>query len=229
VRWLRQPIGGALLLAVLALAGGCALSGTSPAASSGPDTAGSTAASPLAPERPAPGDHQLAMAWDGKQRTYELHAPPNYRPGAKLPLVVVMHYREGNAAKMRQMTKFDAKADKEGFLVAYPNGLAGAVNALICCGSNDDVGFIKAMVEHISTAWGVDSDRVYATGISNGADMSYRLAVEVPGMFAAIGPVSGGFIGPKAWDDSTYTPKTPVSVVSISAPTIGQSVPSPAA
>ena len=177
-------------------------------------TSASSGGSARPAERPAPGDHRLFLDWDGKERVYEVHAPPTYRPGLALPLVVVMHYRGGTPTTMREMTLFDKKADSEGFLVAYPMGLNGAVNALICCGNNDDVGFIRTMVEHLTTAWSVDHTRVYGTGISNGADMSFRLAVEAPGMFAAIAPVSGGFLGVKASTDAAYKPSRPVSVVS---------------
>jgi polyhydroxybutyrate depolymerase len=164
-------------------------------------------------ETPAPGDQTLTLDWAGVERTFEVHAPPSYRPGKPLPLVVVLHHRGGTPAVMREMTRFDAKADAEGFLVAYPVGLQGAMNAMVCCGGNDDVGFVRSMVEHLTRVWGVDPARVYATGISNGADMTYRLAVDVPGMFAAIAPVSGGFIGSKA-KDPAFRPARPVSVVS---------------
>jgi polyhydroxybutyrate depolymerase len=165
-------------------------------------------------EAPAPGDRRVTMEWGGKQRVFELHAPPAFSAGgAKLPLVVVMHYRDGTVKTMRDMTRFDAKADGEGFLVAYPQGLNGALNALVCCGSNDDVGFIRSMVETLVAQWNVDSTRVYATGISNGADMAFRLAVELPGMFAAIAPVSGGFVGQKAVDEPNFKPAKKVSVI----------------
>jgi polyhydroxybutyrate depolymerase len=207
----RSILAGLLAGVLVAFAGGCR--SDDPAAS--PSTAPSTAPT-LAPQpTPAAGDHRAALIWDGLERGYELHAPPGFKPGSKLPLVVVMHYFPGDAEKMRQMTTFDAKADAEGFLVAYPNGISGGVNALVCCGEHDDVGFIKAMVEDLIARWGADPDRVYATGISNGADMSFRLAVEVPGMFAAIAPVSGGFIGNKASQDQSYAPRTPVSVISM--------------
>jgi polyhydroxybutyrate depolymerase len=194
-------------------------SGCTPGSRSGPAEAPATnSASPRtstrSAEKPVPGDHRLFLDWDGKERTYEVHAPPGYQPGHALPLVVVMHYRDGTPATMREMTRFDSKADTEGFLVAYPVGINGAVNALICCGGNDDVGFIRAMVEHLTTAWGADPKRVYATGISNGADMSFRMAIEAPGVFAAIAPVSGGFLGTKAGTDPAYKPSRPVSVMS---------------
>jgi polyhydroxybutyrate depolymerase len=199
-------IAAAGLAVLIALAAGAC--GAKPSAPGAPPTAAA------AEEKPGPGDHQLGMTWKDVPRTYEVHVPPSYRPGATMPLVVAMHYRGGDAVKMRQMTKFDAKADEADFIVAYPNGVGGAMNALICCGSQDDVGFVRSMVEHLIADWGVDANRVYATGISNGADMAFRLSIEATGMFAAIAPVSGGFIGGRAESTPTFRPSTPVSVVS---------------
>jgi polyhydroxybutyrate depolymerase len=214
VRVAAGTVAAVALTAAGACGGGSSPTGrATPAAPASALASASASRSPRPPERPAPGDHDLALDRDGVERTYHLHAPPGYQPGKKLPLVVVLQFRDGTVEEMREMTGFDGKADREGFLVAYPVGLRGALNAFTCCGSNDDVGFIRTMVEHISQVWGVDPDRVYTTGISNGADMSFRMAVEVPGMFAAIAPVSGGFIGQKATDDPSYKPSRPVSVV----------------
>jgi polyhydroxybutyrate depolymerase len=166
------------------------------------------------PEPREPGDHDLTLTWEATQRSYQLHAPPAYTPQSKLPLVVVLPYRGGDAQSMRALTSFDAKADREGFLVAYPNGVNRVMNALICCGTLDDVGFIRALVQHLVDDWGADADRVYATGISNGGDMSARLTVDAPGMFAAVAPVAGGFVGSRVETDSAFRPSRPVSVVS---------------
>jgi polyhydroxybutyrate depolymerase len=162
--------------------------------------------------KPGPGDHELTLPWDGKQREYLLHAPPGYTPDKPMPLVLAFHPYPGTGRGVRVTSGLDALADKHGFLVAYPNGLAGGFNALVCCGAEDDVGFVGALVGHLTKNWGGDPDRVYATGISNGADLSFRLAIELPGVFAAVAPVSGGFGGPKA-ADPTYAPKSPVSVL----------------
>lgn len=164
------------------------------------------------PERPAPGDHPMKLTWKGKQRTYTVHAPPSFSPDDRLPLVIAMHPYPGNADYMASISGLSEKADKEGFLVAYPDGLDGGMNALTCCGSEDDVGFVRTMTRRMLTVWKADPDRVYATGISNGADMAYKLAVELPGTFAAIAPVSGGFNGTDT-QDTAYRPKSPVSVL----------------
>ncbi|MEU7008955.1 PHB depolymerase family esterase [Streptomyces sp. NPDC046332] len=151
------------------------------------------------------------MTWKGKQRVYTVHAPPGYTPTEQLPLVVVMHPYPADGTYAAELTGFNAKADEERFLVAYPDGMNQAYNALVCCGGEDDVGFIGAMTKRLVDTWKADPRRIYATGISNGADMSFKLAVELPGTLAAIAPVSGGYIGASA-QDPTYMPKAPVSV-----------------
>src|SRR5712692_7066112 len=53
----------------------------------------------------------------------------------------------------------------------------------------DDVGFTKALLDDLATRAHVDRTRVYATGISNGAMMAYRLGVEAPDRIAAVAPI----------------------------------------
>ncbi|MGN9778619.1 alpha/beta hydrolase family esterase [Micromonospora sp. H33] len=190
----------AALVAVVLLGGAGCGGDTEPDA--GPATASASSSPPAAPAQPAPGDHKLTV--DGRPGGYELHAPPGYRPGRKLPLVVSIHYRGADPAMMRQMTRLDAKADAENFLVAYP-----------CCGGSEDIGFIRAMVEHLVTTWDADPARVYATGMSAGATMTYRLAAEAPDLFAAIAPVSGGLISGQKPETTAERPARAVSVLSI--------------
>lgn len=140
-------------------------------------TAPSPGSTPATVETPAPGDHDLGMQWGGQQRTFRVHAPPSYDGKTPLPLVVAMHHSPGNADVIASTSDMSAKADREGFLVLYPEGLGGGMNALVCCGSQDDVGFVKALVERMVARWHADPQRVYATGISNGGDMAFRLAV----------------------------------------------------
>ncbi|MEW1928863.1 PHB depolymerase family esterase [Streptomyces sp. NPDC088360] len=167
---------------------------------------------PRSAETPRPGDQKVKLTWKGKKRVYTVHAPPAYSRTEKLPLVIAMHPYPADGAAAAAISGLSAKADKENFLVAYPDGLNRGFNALICCGTEDDVGFIRTMTKRLTGTWNADPDRVYATGISNGGDMSFKLAVELPDTFAAIAPVSGGYLGPDSATDS-YMPKTPVSVV----------------
>jgi polyhydroxybutyrate depolymerase len=158
--------------------------------------------SPPSGARLAPGDHARALAHAGAERSYVLHVPPP-ASSAPLPLVIAFHGGGGNAPGFQRYAGLDALADRDGFLVAYPNGsnrlFEGRLltwNAGECCGfaaetDVDDVGFALAVIEDVARHSALDRARIYATGHSNGAMMAYRLAAEAAGRVAAIAPVAG--------------------------------------
>lgn len=150
------------------------------------------------------------IAWGGADRLYRLYVPAN--AAAAAPLVVMMHGGGGSAQHAEDISGWDALADREGFVVAYPNADGLAWNAGSCCGRPaatgiDDVGFIEAMVREIETAHAIDARRVFAAGMSNGAMMAYRLACEST-IFAAVAPVAGTMM-------VTCTKPAPVSIIHI--------------
>ena len=163
-------------------------------------------------------DQQSSLQVDGRERTYLMHLPPVYDGKHPLPLIIVLHGGGGNAQGAVRMTGFNRKADKEGFVVVYPNG-SGRLKARLltwnsgnCCGyaldnNIDDVGFIRTLVDELVRTRGIDPKRVYATGISNGGMMAYRLACEVSDKIAAIAPVAG------ALNLENCRPAGPVSVI----------------
>jgi polyhydroxybutyrate depolymerase len=55
----------------------------------------------------------------------------------------------------------------------------------------DDVAFLDALLDDLAGAYRVDPRRVFATGMSNGAMMAYRLASELSERIAAVAPVAG--------------------------------------
>lgn len=134
----------------------------------------------------------------GVEREFLLTVPSGTSRDA--PLVIVMHGGLGSAEQAREAYGWDELAAKEGFVVAYPDGLGRAWNAGDgCCGSSgekgvDDVGFIEQLVAEVSRRVPIDEDRVYATGMSNGAMMSYRLACDSD-VLAAIAAVAGTVLG----------------------------------
>src|SRR5207302_2556094 len=90
----------------------------------------------------------------------------------------------------------DAKAGQRGMVVVYPQGVGNSWNAGTCCGRAmdehvDDVRYLRDLVREIESELCIDRARIYATGMSNGAIMSYRLACEASDIFAAIAPVDG--------------------------------------
>jgi len=133
-----------------------------------------------------------------------------------LALVLVLHGALQGATNVESVSGISAKADKEKFLVAYPNGtsrsgLAPTWNAGACCGyaqtnQVDDVGFLRALIDKLEHDYNVDPKRIFATGISNGGMMSYRLACELADRIAAIAPVEGA-------QDVDCRPSGPVSVL----------------
>ena len=134
------------------------------------------------------------FAFDGGIRTYRVYAPKSRLP--KPALVLVLHGWKGSAAEIERRTKygFDQLADQEGFIVAYPDAASGQWHSGHPgeVATSDDVGFLSALIDLLSKTYNIDAKRIYVTGLSNGASMSYRLACERPDRIAAIAPVSGG-------------------------------------
>jgi polyhydroxybutyrate depolymerase len=134
------------------------------------------------------------MASGGRTRTYRLYVPVNLPADSTVPLVVFLHGGFGSGQQAENSYGWDSAADANGFVVAYPDGLSRAWNGGTCCGvpqaqDVDDVGFIKDLISHLEAALPIDASRIYATGISNGGIMAYRLACETT-LFAAVGPDS---------------------------------------
>ncbi len=122
----------------------------------------------------------------------------------------------GRESSRRSCSGFDTVAESGGFIVVYPDGVRrswadGRGTTPADKQGVDDVGFLTALVDHFIEKFGADRRRVYATGMSNGAMMSYRLACERADRFAAIAPVAAQ-MGQKLAE--RCTPSRPVSVIS---------------
>jgi polyhydroxybutyrate depolymerase len=135
------------------------------------------------------------LTFDGNQYGYIVHLPPSYDGKTRTPLVLNWHGMTSNASEEQAFSGMNPVADSQGFILVYPSSPDGSWNAGTCCaaaGTNrDDVGFALALVHSIEQRACVDAKRVYSTGFSNGAFMSYRLGCEHAETFAAIAPVAG--------------------------------------
>lgn len=166
----------------------------------------------------APGDHDVRFLVGALERHYIVHVPPQAE--AKPALVLNFHGGGGNARAHQEYVRMDALADRERFVVVYPDG-TGPVrerfltwNAGTCCGMAagaqvDDVGFVRALLDDLAERIAYDPARVYATGLSNGAMMSYRLAAELSDRVAAVAPVAGSMVLLR------FAPARPVPVMHI--------------
>lgn len=153
-----------------------------------------------------PGDHRIDLAYGGRARGYVVHVPPAVAGGRALPVVLNFHGAASSGAGQQRFSRMDAVADRAGFVVVYPDGTGRyrrffTWNAGTCCGSAvlqqvDDVGFALAVLDDCARRMPIDRERVYATGMSNGAMMAHRLAAQVPERIAAIAPVAGGLVYP---------------------------------
>ena len=145
-----------------------------------------------------PGTHAGRLTVSGLERTYLLHVPPGYDASRPTALVLALHGGHGNARKMERLTALNTLADREGFLVAYPEAVEGNWNdgrGIPEYRSHregiNDVAFLTALIRELRRAWAVAPDRVYVTGVSNGAMMCLRMACEAPGEIAAAAAVVG--------------------------------------
>jgi polyhydroxybutyrate depolymerase len=147
-------------------------------------------------------NYRSSMEWGGLKRTFLTHIPPSYDKTRPMPLVIVLHGAGGTAFGMVKLTKsgFNTLADKDGFIVIYPNGIEKRWNDGRSSDETkyrkhsdkiDDVGFISALIDNQFRELNIDRKRVYVTGISNGAAMSHRLGCELSDKIAAIAPVAG--------------------------------------
>lgn len=186
---MRRPAAPALLGALTVLAVACA-----------PGPAGSPAGPGAAAPELEAGDHDLAVATSSGPRRYVLHVPARTERSGPRPLILVFHGGAGTATGFKRYAGFDAVADRDGVLVAYLDGSGPLGRRLLtwnageCCGHAhaegvDDVAFAVAVLQDVARRARVDATRVYASGHSNGAMMTYRLALEAPERLAAIAPV----------------------------------------
>lgn len=148
-----------------------------------------------------PGNHFRILDVDGTVRSYTVHVPPEYDHERATPVVLAFHGAATNGPIMAHSTGLSEKADEAGYVVAYPNGTGKAGIFLVWnsggfkVGRNlklpDDVAFVVRLLDDLATVVNVDRSRVYATGMSNGGMMCYRLAAEFSDRIAAIAPVAG--------------------------------------
>ena len=132
----------------------------------------------------------------GDLRNYWLVRPEGIEKTKPAPLLMVLHGSAGSGEDMMTVTQrgFERLADKEKFVVVYPDALERRWNDQ--GGTVDDVGFLLAIVDKLVADGLVDKNRIYVAGISNGGMMAQRLACEQADRIAGIATVAGGLPEP---------------------------------
>ena len=162
-----------------------------------------------------PGEHTRSLTLADQKRTFYVHVPAKYDAKTPTPLVIVLHGAMTDGKMTEIYTGMDKKADEAGFIAVYPNGTGyGSLLTWNCGGLGDwgkskpdDVAFLGKMLDDLEKVLNVNPKRVYATGISNGGMMCYKLAAEMSDRIAAIAPVAGTMTFDK------FQLKRPVSVI----------------
>lgn len=133
------------------------------------------------------------ITWGGRTWTYRYHVPTR-DPGGLLPMVLAIHGRLGDGVRMEKLAGFVPVADREGFLVVYPEGVDRSWNddrggTPAAKAGVDDVGYVSALIDLFVAKHRADPARVYAVGISNGGFFAQRLACRIADKIAAVAVV----------------------------------------
>lgn len=161
----------------------------------------------------------------GAERKYLVYDPNPQQQDRKVPLLLVLHGGGGNM-RIQADDRFYGQitsAKKYGHIAVFPNGYSrlprgglATWNAGKCCGAardraSDDVGFLTQLIGQLKADFPIDNERVFITGMSNGALMAYRMACEKADLVTAIAAVAG------TDNTNSCAPARPVPVLHIHA------------
>ena len=134
-----------------------------------------------------------SFEFGGINRKYSVFLPQNHQ--ANMPVVICLHGLGQDMENFIGYTRINEFADSAGFILVFPIGIGkgwntGAVDSRALPNS-DDVGFISDLIDTLNAHYNIDMARIYCIGISNGAQMTQRIAAELGYRFAAVAPVAG--------------------------------------
>lgn len=184
-----------------------------------------------------------ARSSGGRSRAWIVYTPPEYDPSRPTPVVVLLHGRPANAASMASISGMNDVAARDNFIVVYPEGLDNEWNAqfdlagrsISLAGQSstlpqDDVGFLKTLMDDLAVDFNVDRSRLYLGGFSNGGFMTHRMACSAGDTFAAFAAV-GAALYVELSTHCQRSPPTPILIMhgsgDPSVPIDGVEVPNP--
>jgi polyhydroxybutyrate depolymerase len=157
---------------------------------------------------------------DGMMRSFLLHIPPSYTGTSPLPVVIDYHALGGTGSSQKGLSGWAELADREGFIVVWPDGVGNSWNVGRCCSTAqsqnvDDVAFTKAIVSTLEQEACIDTKRVYASGCSNGGGMAFRVACDAADVITAVAPVDFDCVTGSSADPScgSCAPARPVAEI----------------
>jgi poly(3-hydroxybutyrate) depolymerase len=180
----------------------------------------------------ATGTLNATMTWEGVTRYYQVYLPAVLPPNP--PMLLMLHgtsYEVPPANPSTENWNWQTVADQNGFILVQPastyNSNTGQWNwnayfmdasftaaevgtcvsppATAC---PDDAGFLRQLITTLTSQYNINTNQVFVTGFSSGAQMTERVGVEISDLVAAIAPTSGQLVG-----DQTPPPALPNNVV----------------
>ena len=136
----------------------------------------------------------------GEKREYLLYVPSSYDPAMPVALVINIHGFSDWPANQAKVSQWNQLADEENFIVVYPSGVGFPKRWRVTATDEDPTGmetelqYFRDLIDKLSREYAIDPERIYASGLSNGAGMSLRLACSMPERIAAIGGVAGAYV-----------------------------------
>lgn len=158
------------------------------------------------------GTNERSLLLQGMTRTFRAYLPKAVNISAESPVVLVLHGFGGNAKNALKQGKWEAKAEKEGFIVVGLDGTLDNLKLPYLSFANprswaagggstkadergvDDVAFAAAVIDSLITWRCANPKRIYATGFSNGAGMTWRIGAVLSDRIAAIAPVANSLL-----------------------------------
>jgi len=147
----------------------------------------------------AQSDYDKTIMVDGRERQYMVHLPPAFDVSKKLPVILALHGGGGTYKNTINFYGFNDVADKNNFIIVYPNAVnkAWAMPGITSRNKKldttvDDVHFISVLIDTLIAEYNIDDKRVFCSGISRGGMFSFYLAYKLNDRIAGIAPVCGG-------------------------------------
>lgn len=139
---------------------------------------------------PAAGSTKQTITSGGAERWFWLDVPPAVSDGKPMPLVLDLHgYSEGADVHVA-MSGLGKFGEGEGFVTLTPHG-SGVVPMWDTGLQSADMDFLGDALDTVEAQVCIDTNRVYTTGLSNGAFMTSAVACRYNDRIAAVAPVAG--------------------------------------
>ena len=133
------------------------------------------------------GQSRQTLEVAGLERSFIYYAPADLDPSLPAPVIIVVHGFEQTADDMVEITGYDSIADREGFVVLYPEGqgapawnigseVCQSTSGAVASASGDDSALIDAMLEFVAAERSVDREHVFMSGLGSGAYLAHDLA-----------------------------------------------------